>query len=297
LSFGSGFVVADNIVATNLHVIEGASAGFVRLAGVSNKYAIGGTVGVDQQHDLALLSISGLHASALTLATSQRASAGDEVYVIGNPEGLEGTISQGIVSGVREIDSGTLLQITAPISPGSSGGPVVNLRGEVIGLAVATLKVGQNLNFAVPSSYLSDLLGHKTQVKTFPITEPVERKTGRVKTTEEPVLSGVTASGFLWGNDSCGEGAVSNCGFSFTLRNEMQSTVESVRWIVIFYDSDGKPIDTYGDGTDIYYYRLKPGLAKRVAVDSRSGVDASVQRLTSRVEIRVLDFTLGSEGQ
>jgi hypothetical protein len=292
LSLGSGFVVAHDIVATNLHVVQGTSAGFVKLVGVSKKYAIGGTVGVDQQHDLALLSISGLHASALPLANSQRPSVGDEVYAIGNPEGLEGTISQGIVSGVREIDSGTLLQITAPISPGSSGGPVVNLRGEVIGLALATLRVGQNLNFAVPSQYLADLLGHKTEIQTFPKKQPAEGESSGSNATGEPALSGVTASGFLWNNPF---GAVPGVGsrFSFTLRNEMQSPVESVRWIIIFYDKEGKPIDTYGDETT--RYGIRPGLAKRVAVFD--GVDGSVHMLTDRVEIRILDFTLAREGE
>jgi len=79
-------------------------------------------VGVDDVHDLAILSVQGLKAKALPLGDSSQVAAGDEVYVVGNPQGLEGTFSTGIVSGVRKIGDDSLLQITAPISPGSSGG-------------------------------------------------------------------------------------------------------------------------------------------------------------------------------
>jgi len=90
-------------------------------------------------------------------------AVGDEVFVVGNPYGLEGTLSQGIMSGLRSVGPDSLLQITAPISPGSSGGQVLNSQGEVIGVAVATLTDGQNLNFAIPVSYLKAFL---TEVKS-----------------------------------------------------------------------------------------------------------------------------------
>ena len=71
--------------------------------------------------------------------------------LFGNPQGLEGTFSQGIVSSIRVLGADKILQITAPISPGSSGGPVLNEKGQVIGVSVATFRGGQNLNFAIPS--------------------------------------------------------------------------------------------------------------------------------------------------
>ena len=83
---------------------------------------------------------------------------GDNVFTVGNPESLNGTFSQGIVSGRRQINKIWHIQITAPISHGSSGGPVLNDRGEVIGIAVSSLEDGQNLNFAVPSSSLKSLV-------------------------------------------------------------------------------------------------------------------------------------------
>src|SRR6516225_1013196 len=101
---------------------------------------------------------SGGCSEALSIGNSDAVQVGDSVYAVGNPEGLEGTFSQGIVSGIRESGGDRLLQITAPISPGSSGGPVLNEKGEVIGVSVATFRDGQNLNFAVPSIYLKELL-------------------------------------------------------------------------------------------------------------------------------------------
>jgi hypothetical protein len=83
---------------------------------------------------------------------------GEQVFAIGNPEGLEKTISQGIVSGLRKKGDRDLLQITSPISHGSSGGPILNAKGEVVGVAVGTLEDGQNLNFAVPVAYVKSFL-------------------------------------------------------------------------------------------------------------------------------------------
>lgn len=81
---------------------------------------------------------------------------GSKVYAIGNPRGLEGTISDGILSGKRENEGIEYLQITAPISPGNSGGPVLNEKGEVIGVSTFTFKNSQNLNFAMPIKYINE---------------------------------------------------------------------------------------------------------------------------------------------
>jgi hypothetical protein len=84
---------------------------------------------------------------------------GDPVVAIGNPMGLEDTVSNGLVSARRTADDGNeVLQISAPIAPGSSGGPIFNDRGEVIGIAVAVMEQGQNLNFGVPSRYLTPMI-------------------------------------------------------------------------------------------------------------------------------------------
>jgi S1-C subfamily serine protease len=186
-SQGSGFVVRDGQVVTNHHVIAGAVSGFVRLVDKSSKYEISGTVAIDDAHDLAVLAVPGLVAPSLPLGDSNKIAVGDEVYAIGNPQGLEGTFSQGIVSGIRRADSDTLLQMTAPISPGSSGGPILNGSGEVIGIAVATFTDGQNLNVAIPISYLTPLIGGIGR-KVQPLSETPPSSSKRVVQTSKTSL-------------------------------------------------------------------------------------------------------------
>ena len=160
ISTGSGFVVGEKMVATNLHVVEGVFRGYIKPVGANRQHRITGIVAMDTDQDLAVLSVSGVAAPPLRLALGDEVSVGERVYVAGNPMGfLEGTFSDGLVSGIRDLGVGRQwLQISAPISEGNSGGPVLNKHGEVIGVAVATLKVGQNLNFAIPVKYLRGLL-------------------------------------------------------------------------------------------------------------------------------------------
>ena len=99
--------------------------------------------------DLAILPRLGTRSTQLRMAATLP-RVGERVVVIGAPEGLTNTVSDGLVSAIRTIDGRTLLQISAPISPGSSGGPVLNEKGEVMGVSVSILREGQNLNFAVP---------------------------------------------------------------------------------------------------------------------------------------------------
>ena len=157
---GSGFFVEPGMVATNLHVVEGVLRGYVKLVGMNTTYRIQGIFAMDSRQDLALIKVPDVGAPVLPLGKSDGVQVGQSVYVAGNPIGLlEGTFSNGIVSGVREFRIGSKrIQISAPISEGSSGGPVLNNKAEVIGVAVSTFRGGQNLNFAVPSNYLSELL-------------------------------------------------------------------------------------------------------------------------------------------
>jgi S1-C subfamily serine protease len=115
LSLGSGFFVGNGIIATNLHVIEGAGSGYAKNIGESKKLTIVGVVAVDESHDLALLSVDAIDIPSIPLGNSDSAEIGDAVYVIGNPEGLEGTLSQGIISGIRNGGLDKLLQIRATI--------------------------------------------------------------------------------------------------------------------------------------------------------------------------------------
>ncbi len=179
LSLGSGFFVRDGEIASNLHVVEGAARGYAKLVGEKAKYDIEGTTAVDPERDLVVLKISAGRSQALPLGNSDTVQVGESVYAVGNPQGLEGTFSQGIVSSIREVSIDKLLQITAPISPGSSGGPVLNGKGEVIGVSVATFSGGQNLNFAIPSNYLKTLLAKAGPAKPLPGPRPVPSRKRR----------------------------------------------------------------------------------------------------------------------
>lgn len=155
---GSGFVVSsDGLLVTNRHVVEGADALRVRLS-TGEIYDNVYLVSSDARRDLVVLRIPATGLASLSIGNDQAADVGDPVYVMGNPLGLEGTFSNGMVSARRVVDGVELIQISAPISSGSSGGPVLNARGEVIGIATAMMRDGQNLNLAVPARYAGGLL-------------------------------------------------------------------------------------------------------------------------------------------
>ncbi len=156
IALGSGFFVANDRIVTNYHVIKDASQIFVRIAGRKRLYKISFPGLPDEQSDLALLRIDEVKGQPLKLGNLSRLRVGDEIYVMGNPEGLEGTFSRGNVSAIRSGKG--LIQITAPIYHGSSGGPVLDERGEVIGVAAGIFSEGQNLNFAIPVSKLAPML-------------------------------------------------------------------------------------------------------------------------------------------
>ncbi len=170
-ALGSGFFVSpDGWIVTNHHVVEGASR-------VTAKLADGGVRDVtgiyldDAKHDIAILQVE--HGSsdtpALELGSSHGLKPGDEIAVIGSPHGLSGTLSTGIISALRDrgpdldpVDPKAVqswgLQITAAISPGSSGSPVLDRSGQVVGVAVGQLAVGQSLNFAIPVDVVTAML-------------------------------------------------------------------------------------------------------------------------------------------
>ena len=149
VALGSGFFVRKDVIATNFHVIKGASQIRARVVGQSRSHPIKRILAFDGRKDLALLLVSGLEGTPLWIGNSCGIEVGDTVFAVGNPKGLEGTFSQGTVSAIRKLKGNRYIQITAPVSEGSSGGPVLNESGEVIGIAVASVRQGQNLNFAV----------------------------------------------------------------------------------------------------------------------------------------------------
>jgi hypothetical protein len=155
----------------HFHVIEKADSVVVAKAENGGLFPVEGVLARDLKNDLVLLKLKGKDLPFLTLGNSQNMEVGARVAVIGSPLGLEGTLSEGIVSAVRELmGDRKLLQVTAPISPGSSGSPVLNAKGEVIGIATALLRGGQALNFAVPSEYAASLMA---KVGTTTVPQPL----------------------------------------------------------------------------------------------------------------------------
>ena len=158
VSRGSGFFIAPDRIVTNRHVIERSARVEIHLID-GKKFVVKGVLAVDGEGDLALLQVDVPRHLALPLPIVRAVpQEGESIVVVGNPFGLEGSVSNGIVSAVREISGyGRIIQITAPISPGSSGSPVVNMSGQVIGIASLQAAEGQSLNFAIPSERILQL--------------------------------------------------------------------------------------------------------------------------------------------
>jgi len=159
---GSGFFIhRDGLIATNYHVIEEAVSLTIE-DHVGRVYEVTDVVAIDPAGDLALLEVDVRPEAVLPLADSRLPVIGSQVYAIGSPLGLKNTISPGLISGHRELDQldFSLLQTSTPISPGSSGGPLISEQGTVIGITTLVLsgKNAQNLNFAVPVSRLRRLM-------------------------------------------------------------------------------------------------------------------------------------------
>jgi S1-C subfamily serine protease len=170
---GSGFILDKaGHVLTNFHVIEGANRGIkVQL---SNKRSYDAkVVGTDRTHDLALLQITAPDLQPVTLADSSELSVGQKVYAIGNPFGLNGTMTRGIISSIRSIRNGDsapiedAIQTDAAINPGNSGGPLLNSHGEVIGINTMIASNGaeqsSGIGFAIPINTAKAVLADLTR--------------------------------------------------------------------------------------------------------------------------------------
>jgi hypothetical protein len=156
---GTGFFVSSGgNVVTNHHVLRGAVSADIRLPS-GRVYPVRNVLAEDPENDLIMVSVEvpPYEVQPLSVRASMPA-IGERIVVIGSPMGLDQTVSDGIVSAVRELQgSRKVIQITAPISTGSSGSPVVNMKGDVVAVACALMANGQNLNFGIPSERVSSL--------------------------------------------------------------------------------------------------------------------------------------------
>lgn len=319
LRIGSGFFVGSDLVATNYHVIDWGDRGYVNIIGQKKTRPIKGKVAVDVSNDLAIIAIEKPEPhEILRLGPDKLPDVGEAVYAVGNPEGLEGTFSQGIVSGIRRYRDSTLIQITAPISSGSSGGPVLNEKAEVIGVAVGMIREGQNLNFAIPSHRLRDLTSKR--VKPYPLSSMTFEEAKDLGATELPPLGDreeaesssrqnepsaeagqarAQRRSAIWNKDTqmsanpkafafVWEGLSS---FSFSVKNEHAKPVSFVRVLVIFREASGEPLDSQ---EIMVTNSILPGLAVRQSGQTtfavRNLVEGSGGRHKGRIEFRVLSF-------
>ncbi|HKZ77897.1 MAG TPA: tetratricopeptide repeat-containing serine protease family protein [Pyrinomonadaceae bacterium] len=166
LMTGSGFFLRPGQVVTNLHVLRGASRVEIKtLDGKGKVYPVTGAVAVDEEGDLALLAVETPPERARSSQLSESLpDEGERIFVIGNPLRLEGSVSDGIVSAVREVPKvGRIIQITAPISHGNSGSPIFNLSGEVVGVVTVKVTNGQNINLAIGSARIGELTPGKVR--------------------------------------------------------------------------------------------------------------------------------------
>jgi hypothetical protein len=178
---GTGFFVRPTgLLVTNFHVVEGTDLVGAKLPGSDEVFWARKATGFDLDSDLVVLEVETTARKPVTMGDSDQVQVGGQVVVIGNPQGLEQTVSNGLLSGIREVEGRRLFQISAPISEGSSGSPVFNARGEVIGVVVSTLESGQNLNFAVPINYAKPLLSwtKEEQISSLPKRRRVDTQPG-----------------------------------------------------------------------------------------------------------------------
>lgn len=184
LGSGTGFFIAPDRMVTNYHVIQGGSSVRARLAD-NKELVVTQVLASSKSSDLAVLLVPGSPGQPLPLGDSDRLQVGAPVAVIGSPQGLSAVFTRGEVSALRaggpdaeDLDAGGLdtrawrIQMTATIAPGSSGSPVVNPEGEVVGIAVGA---GDALNFAVPVSLLKELLAGELKPRLLASASPVGR--------------------------------------------------------------------------------------------------------------------------
>jgi S1-C subfamily serine protease len=175
LMTGSGFFLRPGQVVTNLHVIRGAQRTEIKtLDGKGRVFPVKGVLAVDEEGDLALLSVDVPPDRARSSELARvLPDEGEQIVVIGNPLKLEGSVTDGIVSAVREVPNvGKIIQITAPISHGNSGSPVFNMNGQVVGVVTVKVTNGQNINLAIAAARVEQLRpGQLRAVNTLPAKE------------------------------------------------------------------------------------------------------------------------------
>ena len=287
LALGSGFFITrDGVMVTNAHVVGGAARVLVRWR-AQNGVAVK-ILNFARKYDLVTIQTSFTMTPSVLLADSETATAGQDVVVLGSPQGLEGTVSTGIIGGLRTIGGVRYLQITAPISPGSSGGPVFNSQGRVIGISTATSAKGQNLNFALPANLLRDV---PPAAITFTAAKP----------TPFDLRDGERLKDLVYFNNIMEEfGSFAEnstlTALTASLQNRTSDTIADVRVLVVVKSPRGEVLDFHL--RDFKGTTIPPGLGKQVSIPIATrgfrtwGTGFDYDRGT--YEIRLLDYKVVS---
>ena len=243
-SQGSGFFIDKNTLITNFHCVAGADAIQLKIAGKEDVIKGAKIVKASEEYDLAIIRTK-QDFPYLKIDSLGKEKVGSKIYAIGNPRGLEGTISDGILSGKRDNEGVEFLQITAPISPGNSGGPVLNEKGEVIGVSTFTFRNSQNLNFAMPIKYISKCTEYNSSVHS---ARP------RVKLTNSDAL---TMTYFEKNGSEFQE--------FLSLKNNTKDDICAVTGVLVYRTMGGEILDYRVFNEDVM---IPVGLAKRITLHS-----------------------------
>jgi serine protease Do len=183
---GTGFVVReDGWIVTNLHVVAGSERVIVHLP-TDKSFPVVEVMNASPTHDLVVLRIDAKSLPPLALGDARSLRPGDPVVAIGHPLGLEDSVSNGLLSAVRKVDDLVLLQVSAPIAPGSSGGPIFNEHGEVIGVATAILVGGQNVNLGLPANYVKELVENPDPMTFADFTQAIAKLRQKAQRASQP---------------------------------------------------------------------------------------------------------------
>lgn len=247
LGFGSGFIIDNQTIVTNVHVVEGASKVYILKPNDDTKYNVTGFSAIDKINDIIILKVENFFGTSIGLSDGSIPEIGERIYAIGNPKGLNGTFSEGIVSGIRDMESRQVLQITAPISPGSSGGPILNSNGLVIGVAFGSYSSGQNLNFAAPLKYLQSLIQKQGSIQQISLVKAQAKTQSQVNSN---VKEGVQVRNIEAHIDP--DEYFSH--LTFSVKNNLGYNISDIRILFIVFDHSGVIVDTF---EGVFFRRLK----------------------------------------
>jgi len=245
-------------------------------------------VNFSRKHDLVTIQTSFTATPPVLLGDSEAVTVGQDVVVLGNPHGLEGSVSTGIVGGLRTLNNTRFLQITAPISPGSSGGPVFDGQGRVVGIATATSARGQNLNFALPINLLREL---PPSTVAFATAKPAAVDLREIDRSKDLVFFNNVIEEF----GAFAEGSTL-ASLTASIQNKTNDTIADVRVLVVVKNARGDVLDFHL--RDIKGAVIPPGLAKQVSIPILTkgfrtwSVGSDYVRGT--YEIRLLDYKIVS---